>query len=81
MKIIKIVTLILFALLPAIALTDMGRQMFKSSDINNDGCIDREEAKAVPLLKDEETFNRFDINGNGCINSVEFRNFLQRSKI
>jgi len=52
---------------------------FWGADLNRNNCLDREEAKAVHNLAEDEIFNRYDKDGNGCINRVEFGEFMQQA--
>ena len=53
--------------------------LFWSADLDRNEWIDRDEAKEVYNLAQEEIFARFDEDSNGLINRSEFREFLQHS--
>ena len=53
--------------------------MFWGADLDRNARIDRDEAKAVKNLADDEIFERYDKNGNGSINRAEFYEFIQQA--
>ena len=53
--------------------------MFWGADLDRNERLDREEAKAVYNLAEDEIFTRYDKNGNGTINLPEFMEFFQHS--
>lgn len=77
---------LLIILIPAATVADMsggGRSfedgMFWGADLDRNERLDRDEAKAVYNLAEEEIFNRYDENRNGSINRPEFMEFIQQS--
>ena len=48
-------------------------------DLNRNERLDRDEAKAVYNLAEDEIFTRYDEDGNGLINRPEFMEFIQQS--
>ena len=86
MKIIYVMTASFIFLLPLTAFAGTaggGRSyedgLFWSADLNRNERIDRDEAKAVYNLADDEIFARFDEDSNGLINRAEFSEFIQLS--
>jgi hypothetical protein len=53
--------------------------LFFGSDLDRNERLDRDEAKNVYNLAEDEVFNRFDEDSNNQINRAEFREFLQLS--
>lgn len=53
--------------------------LFWGADLNRNERLDRDEAKNVYNLGEDEIFNRFDEDSNGLINRAEFREFIQLS--
>ncbi len=53
--------------------------LFWSADLDRNERLDRDEAKAVYNLAEDEIFTRYDENGNGSINRAEFMEFIQQS--
>ena len=53
--------------------------LFWSADLDRNERLDRDEAKAVYNLAEDEIFTRYDENGNGSINRSEFMEFIQQS--
>lgn len=53
--------------------------MFWGADLDRNERLDRDEAKAVYNLAEDEIFTRYDKNGNGSINRPEFMEFIQQS--
>jgi len=53
--------------------------MFWGADLDRNERLDRDEAKAVYNLAEDEIFTRYDENGNGSINRPEFMEFIQQS--
>lgn len=53
--------------------------LFFGSDLDRNERLDRDEAKNVYNLADNDVFNRFDEDSNNLINRAEFREFLQLS--
>ena len=53
--------------------------LFWSADLDRNERLDKDEAKAVFNLSDEQVFARFDEDGNGVINRAEFSEFIQLS--
>ncbi|MGH1536702.1 MAG: hypothetical protein ACRBDX_01400 [Gammaproteobacteria bacterium] len=53
--------------------------LFWVADRDRNQRLDKEEAKSVHNLGDDEIFARFDENSNNLINRLEFREFLQLS--
>ncbi len=81
-------TLIMTALLlPAISIAGFsgggGRGyedgLFWGADLDRNERLDRDEAKSVYNLAEDNIFTRFDEDSNGTINRSEFREFLQLS--
>ena len=73
-------------LLPLSAFADVaggGRSfedgLFWGADLDRNERLDRDEAKNVYNLAEEEIFARFDEDSNGSINRVEFSEFIQLS--
>lgn len=53
--------------------------LFWGADLDRNERIDRDEAKAVYNLAEDEIFARYDENENGSINRAEFMEFIQQS--
>ena len=53
--------------------------LFWGADLDRNERLDRDEAKAVYNLGDDEIFARFDEDSNGLINRAEFSEFIQLS--
>lgn len=53
--------------------------LFWGADLDRNERIDRDEAKNVYNLAEDEIFTRYDENQNGTINRVEFLEFIQQS--
>jgi len=53
--------------------------LFWGADLDRNERLDRDEAKNVFNLADDEIFARFDEDSNGLINRAEFREFIQLS--
>ncbi len=53
--------------------------LFWSADLDRNERLDRDEAKNVYNLADDEIFARYDENNNGTINRFEFLEFMQQS--
>ena len=53
--------------------------MFWGADLDRNERLDRDEAKAVYNLAEDEIFTRYDKNENGSINRPEFMEFIQQS--
>ena len=73
-------------ILPAIASAGLGGGgrsfedgLFWSADLDRNERLDKDEAKAVFNLADDEIFARYDENNNGSINRVEFSEFIQQA--
>lgn len=80
------VVIITLLLLPTLAMAGRGGGglsyeggLFWYADLDRNQRLDRDEAKAVHNLADDEIFARYDENHNGTINRAEFREFLQQS--
>jgi len=80
----SLITVILI-LLPAISVQGFGGGKgyvsgnFWGADLDRNERLDRDEAKVVYNLADEEIYERYDQNGNGSINFTEFSEFMQQS--
>jgi len=78
---------LLIMLIPVVSMAGMrgggGRSyedgMFWGADLDRNERLDRDEAKAVYNLAEDEIFTRYDENGNGSINRPEFMEFIQQS--
>ena len=86
MRISLTLLLVTLVLLPAISIAGVaggGRGfedgLFWGADLDRNERIDRDEAKAVYNLADDEVFSRFDQNQNGSINQIEFNHFIQQA--
>lgn len=82
----KIIIATIIMLLPLTTFADVsggGRSyedgLFWGADLNRNERLDRDEAKAVYNLADEEIFARYDEDHNGLINRAEFGEFIQQS--
>ena len=53
--------------------------LFWGADLDRNERLDRDEAKAVYNLAEDEIFTRFDEDGNGFISRSEFLEFIQLS--
>ncbi|MEM7401302.1 MAG: EF-hand domain-containing protein [Pseudomonadota bacterium] len=53
--------------------------LFWGADLNRNERLDRDEAKAVYNLGEDEIFARFDEDANGLINRAEFSEYIQVS--
>ncbi len=53
--------------------------MFWGADLDRNERLDRDEAKAVYNLAEDEIFTRYDKNANGTINRIEFMEFIQQA--
>ena len=53
--------------------------MFWGADLDRNARLDRDEAKAVFNLAEDEIFELYDKNRNGSINRVEFYEFIQQA--
>lgn len=51
--------------------------LFFGSDLDRNERLDRDEAKNVFNLAENDVFDRFDEDSNNLINRAEFREFLQ----
>ena len=80
----SLITVILI-LLPAISVQGFGggkgyvSGFFWYADLDRNERLDRDEAKVVYNLADEEIYERYDKNKNGFITFVEFSEFMQQS--
>ncbi len=76
-------TLVLLPLTSIAGMSGGGRSyedgLFWGADLNRNERLDRDEAKAVYNLGEDEIFDRFDEDSNGLINRAEFREFIQLS--
>ena len=78
---------LLIILIPVVSMAGMrgggGRSyedgMFWGADLDRNERLDREEAKAVYNLAEDEIFTRYDKDENGLINRPEFMEFIQQS--
>ena len=78
---------LLIILIPVVSMAGMrgggGRSyedgMFWGADLDRNERLDREEAKAVYNLAEDEIFTRYDKDKNGLINRPEFMEFIQQS--
>ena len=77
---------LLIMLIPAVSIAGMSGRgksyedgMFWGADLDRNERLDRDEAKAVYNLAEDEIFTRYDKNGNGLINRPEFMEFIQQS--
>ena len=78
---------LLIILIPVVSMAGMrgggGRSyedgMFWGADLDRNERLDREEAKAVYNLAEDEIFTRYDEDENGLINRPEFMEFIQQS--
>jgi hypothetical protein len=52
--------------------------LFWGSDLNRNELLDRDEAKSVYNLADEEIFSRYDEDGSNSISRFEFMEFIQQ---
>ena len=78
MNFVKSNTIILALSLQVSVFASMGPEMFKGSDIDDNGCIDKKEAQAINKLNEEKIFDEFDENDNDCIDEAEFNEFFQQ---
>ncbi len=86
MNIILTLIAVMFILIPAISVADVGGGgrsfedgLFWGADLDRNERLDQDEAKAVYNLAEDEIFKRYDENGNGSINRPEFMEFIQQS--
>ena len=85
MRIILTLIAIMLILIPTISVADVGGGrsfedgLFWGVDLDRNERLDKEEAKDVYNLAEEEIFTRYDKNGNGSINRSEFMEFIQQS--
>ena len=81
MKKFLIIVFILLIFVPVLAMARSGKfesRLFWSVDLNKDGRISKEEAKALHNLADDEIFTRYDKDESGYITSLEFIEFMQQ---
>lgn len=52
---------------------------FWGADLNRNERLDRDEAKSVYNLADDEIYEKYDMNSDGYINFTEFSYFMQQS--
>ena len=82
---LKLVIITILIGLPSLSIAQRGggmgleRGMFWGADLNRNGCLDRDEAKAVHNLGEDEIFERYDKDANNCISFTEFREFMQQA--
>ncbi len=86
MKFLNVVFAVVLMLLPLSSIAGVaggGRSfedgLFWGADLDRNERLDRDEAKAVYNLSDDEIFERFDEDSNGLINRAEFTEFIQLS--
>ncbi len=86
MKIIHTFVAMVLMLIPVISNSDVGGGgrsfedgLFWGADLDRNERLDRDEAKAVYNLAEDEIFVRYDEDGNGLINRFEFMEFIQQS--
>ena len=94
MKVSLTTLLITLVLIPAVSMAWMGSGLgigrdgggksfedglFWGADLDRNERLDRDEAKAVYNLADNEIFDRYDENKNGTINRIEFLEFIQQA--
>ena len=87
MKIKIYAVIITLLLIPPFAMASRGGggglsyegQLFWGADLDRNFRLDRDEAKAIYNLSDDEIFTRYDKNNSGTINRAEFREFIQQS--
>ncbi len=86
MKYLLTLIAIVFVLSPVSSMAGRGgggfsyeEGLFWVADRDRNQRLDKEEAKSVHNLGDDEIFARFDENSNNLINRLEFREFLQLS--
>jgi len=86
MKIIHTFVAMMLMLIPVISISDVGGGdrsfedgLFWSTDLDRNERLDRDEAKTVYNLAEDEIFTRYDEDGNGLINRPEFMEFIQQS--
>ena len=83
-----IITVLIITLVPTISMAGFGSGsggrsfedgLFWGADLDRNERLDRDEAKAVYNLADDEIFTKYDKNKNGSINRPEFMEFIQQS--
>lgn len=86
MRIILTLLTIMLVLIPAVSMAGPaggGRSfedgLFWGADLDRNERLDRDEAKNVYNLAEDEIFARYDENANGSINRPEFMEFIQQS--
>ena len=86
MKLLNIMFAVVLMLLPLASIAGVaggGRSfedgLFWGADLDRNERLDRDEAKAVYNLSDDDIFARFDEDSNGLINRTEFSEFIQLS--
>jgi EF hand domain-containing protein len=57
---------------------DKGKEAFKKADKDNDGTLDREEAKAMPNVS--KNFDAIDVNKDGKVSYDEVHNYMHKQK-
>ena len=53
--------------------------MFFGADLNRDERLDKDEAKAVYNLAEDEIFARYDEDDSGYITRLEFKEYIQQA--
>lgn len=57
---------------------DKGEMAFKKADKDNDGTVDREEAKSLPKVS--KNFDAIDVDKDGTVDYDEVHNFMKNQK-
>jgi Ca2+-binding EF-hand superfamily protein len=60
------------------AMHDRGSMGFKKADKNNDGTLDREEAKMLPHVS--KNFDAIDVDKDGTVDRDEVHNYMKNQK-
>ena len=60
---------------PGTSKHDKGRDAFKKADKDNDGTLDRKEAKAMPRVS--KNFNAIDVDKDGTVSLDEVHTFMK----
>ncbi len=62
----------------AISKHDKGTEAFKKADKDNDGTLDREEAKELPNVA--KNFDAIDVDKDGTVDRDEVHNYMKNHK-
>jgi Ca2+-binding EF-hand superfamily protein len=60
------------------AMHNKGSEGFKKADKNNDGTLDKEEAKSLPNVS--QHFDEIDTDKDGTVNRDEVHNFMKNQQ-